>query len=156
MSDAAQGMTNSGLLQHIKDVVEIAPEVAQLDIFNFEATVPASGAITQPATVKVPSQYAFEIFGIAGYIGSPGDAVANFPLITFNVAEQGKLNIFATDQSMAMLLNIMGPQRPIFFPRSLYLVSPGGELKKSLARASGWGGGIGGSGSGSSRPPATS
>lgn len=136
-----QGNTNSGLLQHIKDVPVIAPEVAQLDIFNFEASIPASGAITQPTPVKVPSQYAFEIYGLRGYIQSPGDAVANFPLITFNVVEQGKRSIFGTDQSMAALLNILGPADTIWFPRSCYLVSPGGELRTTFARGTGWGGG---------------
>lgn len=139
MSDG--GNSNSGLLQHLKDVPVLAPEVAQLDIFNFEASIPASGSITQPSTVKVPSQYAFEVFGIRGYIQSPGDAVANFPLITYNIQEQGKRAMFGTDQSMAMLLNILGPAGTIWFPRSLYLVSPGGELKATFSRGTGWGGG---------------
>lgn len=136
-----QGNVNSSLLQHIKDVPAIAPEVAQIEIANFEASIPASGSITQPTTYKVPSQYAFEIYGLRGYIQSPGDSVANFPLITFNVAEQGKRNIFGTDQSMASLLNILGPGETIWFPRSCYLVSPGGELKATFTRGTGWNGG---------------
>ena len=132
---------SSDLLSHIFDVPEIAPEVAQLDILNFEASVPASGSITQATAVKIPKDYAFEIFGIQGYIQSPGDSVANFPLLTFNIKEGGKRDIFGTAQSMAMLLNILGPNPAIMFKRSLYLVSPGADLTCTFSRASGWGGG---------------
>lgn len=139
--DSNSGNNGGGLLQHLVDVTKLSPEVAQLDVLNFEATIPASGAITQPIAVKIPSGYAFEIFGISGYFQSPGDAVANFPLVTFNIKEGGKRDIFGTAQSMAMLVNILGPLPVIRFPRSLYLVSPGGDLTLNFARASGWGGG---------------
>ncbi len=131
----------SSLMAHILEVPELAPEIAQLDVLNFEVTITASGAITQPGGIVVPKDYAFEIYGIAAYIQSPGDAVANFPLVTFNIKETGKRDIFGTAQSLAQFVNILGPQPPITFPRSLYLVSPGGTLAATFARASGWGGG---------------
>ena len=140
-NQGSNGSKGSNLLAHLMDVTRLSPEVAQLDVLNFEATIPAAGAITQPIAVKIPSGYAYEIFGIAGYFSSPGDAVANFPLATFNIKEGGKRDIFGTAQSMAMLVNILGPMPPIFFPRSLYLVSPGGDLTATFARATGWNGG---------------
>lgn len=128
------------LWSHIRTVPELPPEIAQLDIYRFEATV-TSSAITQPGAVKVPSGYHFELFGVAGDVSEPGLNVANFPLITWNVKEAGKRNVFGTDQSMAMLMNILGPCPPIMFSRSLYLFNPGADVTLSFARASGWNGG---------------
>lgn len=133
------GALAGGLWGHIFQVNDLAPEVAQLDVLNFEATI-GSSTLTQPTPVKIPSDYNFEVQAISGYISSPGDSVANWPLISFNIKEQGKRDIFGTAQSMAQYLNILGPLPPIFFPRSLYLASAGADLVATFARASGWAG----------------
>ncbi len=127
------------LWAHIVSVNDLIPEAAQLDMLRFEATI-GSSTLTQPDPVKVPNGYAFDLYGVMGYIEEPGLNVSNFPLITWNVQEVGRRNVFGTDQSMAQLLTIFGPTPPIVFPRSLYLFSPGADVKLTFARASGWAG----------------
>ena len=128
------------LVDHIRGLKDLNPEIAQLDSFVFEGTI-GSSTLTQPsAPVKVPGGYYAEVMGMSGYISSPGLAVDNFVRVTFNIAQQGRRNLFVTDQSLAQLVNILGPVAPIYWPRSLYRFDAGGDVQLKFARATGWAG----------------
>ena len=128
------------LLDHIRGLKDLPPEICQLDSFVFEATIGAA-VLTQPsAPVKIPGGYYAEVMGMSGYISSPGVAVDDVPRVTFNILQQGKRNLFTTDQSLAQLVNILGPVAPIYWPRSLYRFDAGGDVQTKFARASGWAG----------------
>lgn len=136
-----QALATAGPIgQHLAGLHRLIPEVVQMETLVFEASM-SSGSITQPANVAIPEQYEFELFGVSGYIQSPGDSVANFPLITWNVKEQSKRNVFGTDQTLAQHVNILGPLPPTFYPRTLYKFRGGANIVVTFAQASGWGGG---------------
>lgn len=130
----------SAIMAHLKQVQEILPEVAQATMVRFEASISAAGAVTQPSSVSLPTGYKFELAAISGYIESPGDAVANFPLLTYNIQQQGKRNVFETDQSMSQHLTIVGPAAPIEFKRNLYLFDAGSIIKATFSRSGTWNG----------------
>lgn len=140
MSDRLMGVMSS-LWSHFRDVGDLVPEVGQLDCPRFQASVSAAGVVTQPDEFRVPSQYGMELMGWGGYIESPGDAVANFPLLTWNAKEVGKRDVFGTSQSMAQVLTIFGPANPIVFSRSLYLFAPGAQVSLTFSRSGTWNGG---------------
>lgn len=122
---------------HLRDVAGLPPEVAQLDAYTFEGTIGGS-TLTQPGIQKIPGGYYGELMGYSGYISQPGVAVDNFPRITWNLRQQGKRNVFGVDQSMAAILNILGPTPPVWFPRSFYRFDAGADISLSYTRGSSW------------------
>lgn len=130
----------SGLWSHVRSAQDLVPETAQLDCLVLEGSISAAGAVTQPTNVKVPEQYYFDLMGYSTYITEPGLAVANLVLVTFNVTEVGKRNVFGSDQNFAQSQTIFGPTAPIMFPRSLYLFQPGADIKVTFSRSGTWAG----------------
>lgn len=126
----------------LKQLSEMPPESVQFDVLRFEASVSAAGAVTDAAAVEVPSGYDFICFAYSGYIESPGDAVANFVLLTWNMKRDGKRNVFTTDQSFADLLTIDGPLPPkTFVPWALYLFPEKAKITVTVSRSGTWNGG---------------
>lgn len=123
----------SGLWSHIRSVNDLIPEVAQLDSLVFEGTFTSATSITQPTDIKIPTGYYFDMYGVQTYLEEPGLAVANLVAMSWNVSEVGKRSVFGTDQRFAQTQNIYGPCPPVFFPRSLYLFSPGSTAKVTLS-----------------------
>jgi hypothetical protein len=136
LAEALRGLGNS-ILSHLQGVQRITAEMASLDALSFEGTL-GSSTLTQPSSVKLPSGYDFEMYGLSGYVENVGVSVDNHPRITFNCRQQGKRNVFSSDMSMASLVTLLGPQPPLIWARSLWLFDAGSDIQVTFARPTGW------------------
>lgn len=140
VAKALAGGNFGSVMSHVRSALSLPPEVLGVDILTFEASVSAGGVVTQPGNARVPEKYWFELQQILGYIEVPATVPADFVLLTFNVKQQGKRNVFSTDMSMAALLNTSGTMQPIKFDRGMHLFPPGSDIDLDFSRSGTWGG----------------
>ena len=128
----ASGIQVYGALsRHWRDVRNLKPEVAGIDIMSFPATVTAAAVITQPQKQNTSGTFYAELFGIKGYMQSPATDPELAPLIDFNVRDRARSgDLFTTPVEMAFLAGpSTGNGEFLTFPRGLYVFDPGSTIE---------------------------
>ena len=132
----AAGIPHDGMLsRHWKDVKNLKPEVAGIDVMSFPVLVTAAGVITQPQQQSTPAGFYAELFGIKGYMQNPATDPELAPLIDFNVRDRERSgDLFTTNMEMAYLVDATtGGGEGIFFQRGLYVFDPGSTIQVKFA-----------------------
>ena len=130
-SRVAQGVPDRGspIVQHLKQLKEVPPEVAAIDMASFPCSITTAGVITQPDSQTMPGNYLAELFQIRGYMKNPGTDPELLPLVTFNIRDRGRTgNLFTTPLEMAYLAGTTGANEGITFQRGMYVFQPGARI----------------------------
>ncbi len=125
------------------DVDKLSVEVVRPELMTFTATLGALGVVVAPVPTQCHSEYEFFVKGIRAWIQNPNAAntIANMPLITFNVTEDGRgFNWFITAINAASLIGPNGPVGDFIF-KTGYRVTAGRNLMCAVNLAAGWAGG---------------
>lgn len=127
----AEGVKNTGLVgPHLKELRDLPPEIAGVDLLSFPALVTAAGVITQPDSQSLPGGFLAELCEIRGYGQNPGTDPELPPKIEFNVRDRERAgNLFTTNVEMAHLMGSTNTQPvPLKFDRGLYVFDPGSRI----------------------------
>lgn len=127
-----QGVPNVGTIgPHLKELQDLVPERASLEMLSFPALVTATGVITQPDTQSLPANYWAELFEIRGYMQ---DALAKpdlLPKVEFNIQDRERAasgSLWGTNIEMGHLVGSNGQPVALDFPRGLYVFQPGARI----------------------------
>jgi len=127
----AQGVGNTGLLgPHYKELQDLPPEIASIDLLSFPALVTAAGGITQPDSQSLPGGYIAELVEIRGFSQNVGTDPELAPKIDFNIRDRERTgNVFSNNVEMAHLVgSANGMPTPLKFDRGLYVFGPGSRV----------------------------
>lgn len=125
------------LLSRLAEIAKARGALLKVDQVRFRVTLPTSGSITQPSSVKVRSNYDYYMFELrAGHTpngtgGTTSDAAAQDPdEISFNLSESGTgENMFNSDVELSTLVNGQnGNLTPMSFQPFGYKISAGADV----------------------------
>ena len=115
--------------QNYSDVQNLGPEVARLDIMEFQVDCTAAGVIVaQPSTKNVPGPYYSQLAEIRGSMTDELTDPELSAAIYFNIKDssKGNGNLFTSSISMSHLCN---SGVPMAFEKGLYRFDPGSKIE---------------------------
>lgn len=131
----AAGVPNAGLIApHLKEIRDLPPEIASIDLLSFPVQITAGGVITQPDSQSLPGGYLAELVELRGYGQNLGTDPELAPKLDFNVRDRERAgNLFTTNIEMAHLVDHLGGGTPIKFERGLYVFDPASRISVDFA-----------------------